>query len=1593
MAVDEQPQATERRAAVATGDDVLVSVVDAGRAAADRLAHSWPDRSWIADVTDAEWARAAIDRFGELFREQPAIFRASRAGTEVGAESLSIRPYQGILEVLQNADDTHATELRIHVLRDRQPVLLLGHDGDPVDLGQAAAMCLPWLTTKDDDADASGRFGIGQQTLRALGGPIEVHCPPFHFRLTEDGPEWTDAAEDVQDVYDSSRRETLVKVPLHDAVNPSELMEFAAELSGRTLLFLRSVRSLVATDEDDPSLRVRHSLAVDATADVPIKIRSHNVTAAWTRLRDEQTGEIHFTYTTSVPVPATQRRRHKAAGPTTAIGVGVSETVLGPGRFYDRLPMPVALPFPFSVNAQFDPDAARSGLLEVAWNEHRLADLAELTATAAADAAARTPAAAWRFVPLKADYEPGGPSWLGTQLDALISGAQARFAADVRVQTHDGRHPLPELVYEAPSLTGVLSTGDQQRLEPGCWAIDSAARDDSGRWRVVLDELAQSRLIEVERALEIFELEDEDFGPRDPEWFVGMALAAVESDLLEELLWKRSILLADGSRVEPPGSQDPRTLVWQAASTSIGVLLGVTLPVHPVYGSDGAGARAVFAALRDAEVMLPDGDSPEATFTVLARAVAEDGLPPVRLEDGQLLALRDAFESIDDERQRDLGPRIGRNIELRAFSYGKGGRTEGWKRPTDTYLPSAIDRETGSFARAAASTPGLWWLDGRYAQLLRRLGGRRELGAQRFLVKLGAATQPRLMRPANEVVPWRRDTRPASPIGGIDRSPTQLREINAADGYRRTHLLDDRWSPDLEAVTADIARDRNVARRRARGLALLAVLSRSWERHYADHQTAKAVYGSDGYWQRPVDVIATWLSSAAEAPWMPSQSGRARPPIELALGTEANRLAYGNDRTRFLASVDDAIARGPAVAALRMRRAPAVSGLIRRLRELAAVPVTPETGAEARTIYVLLSLACRESNSTTIDDMTLAEFRGAFRRTGRGSGLLLVGDEWVGITDVLAGPPVFGSYRRFVPNAPGLESLWRTIGIREPDALECLAVLREVAEAPLRPADTAVVLQTLRTLDGLLAGASPQVRGQLARLPLWTGSRWVRSRPVFATEDPSIASEINAQVPTWAHPFTSFVGLGLLLDALRVTVVRRDQFEAEGLTAAGKAAGDPLRPRLASAVGHMHDEFARGDQALFASLTVTWDSLRKMELLVDDGLRLTYRPEGGRSLSIAAEAHVVRDPVVLAVRRIELVGDADTAGRAIASLFDGDRQKVAWAWASMWQRAEAREPSSGLRLAEEDVAADHTARLLNLRDQAASRRQRPSTASKAAAGQRQTKAGGVEVRQLKDIATLAPAEGTIVNAGVTKPGIAFPTPVTVSRPEPSPAGSAPVGGAPPPAGGDGAAPARPIQRRSVLPPMTEREQLAFDAVQTALALDPPEIQDLRARRGIGADALDDLRQLYEIKMFTGALGNDVTLLKSEVAAAQDPDFFLAVVAGLEDGDVPLSVRFIRDPLHSLTQRITGDVALTGIRDVEALEYVFDKAPVAAPPEARIWTEDELATRRVAFMEAIESIRAGRPANHPDTGKPIVALSKDHAIRALKADLKREPAGA
>jgi hypothetical protein len=1501
----------------------------AGRAAADRLSDGWPHISWVPQAPSEAWAHAAVGRLAELIRDQKAIFRASQRGSERGGSSLSARPYQGLLESLQNADDLDAHELRVAV-RDRgRRELLIVHDGNRMRLDHVGAMVLPWLTTKAADAEASGRFGIGQATLRALGGPIEVHSAPFHFRMEDEGPVTCPPIQPIKHLYAPGQHETLLLVPLLPEVDPDALSDFLRGVGASGLLFLRSVRRVSLVDLTTGKRTVDLHLVEGERAEVRLRLGGSELVADRLELHAPSSGHSYTRYVVERPLSASQQRHHKATGPTTTLGVALAERGKGPGGLYDRLPLQIPSAFPFGLNAQFDPNSARSALLENSWNDLRFRDLGELVAAVALDRFVRNPASGWSAVPLAREASSEAGEWVNERLESVVSDAQRLIKDEVRIEVAGQARELSDLVYEETALEMLLVPDDLASLAPEDHVpLPLPARDPDGRWREVLEEFACSPKITTREALALLDRSDQELGERKPSWFVGMARAAIDTACFDTLLGKRSMLLADSRRIEPPRRADPRSLVSRVDPGSIAAALNLALPIHAAYQVGSDSARRVVAKLEQDGLLLESCDSADDALRLLARDRRSNAIRRVCVSDDQLLSLRDAFERLSEGEQRRLGPRVGRNIELRGYRYGSdGNREEVWVSPGEAYLPNAIDRESDSFATAADKTPGLSWIDSSYAKLLRR-SGRRELGAQRFLGRLGVATAPRLTRPGNDRQVWRRDTRPASRIDEISRLEIQLREIRALPPPTRTHLLGDHWSPDLDAVTANIAADRNRKRRRRRAVALLGVLARprTWE-NYADHQYARATWAYDGYWHDERQVVSTWLARAASEPWLPSATGALRAPSELALPTEANRLAHSSRKSAFLTKVDDQVLRSPALLALRLRRGPTATSLVARLRELREAPVHSGTEAEARTIYRLLALYCAEAGrGGPVDDIPVGELRAAFDGARAEYGLLLVDGRWHAREKVLAGPRIFGRHRPFVPNASSFEPLWRTLALRQPDAHDCMAVLRELAGAPLDPADTGVVLDTIRALARELGSMSPQLRAHLRWLPLWTGKKWETGRPLYALEDEALAAQVARQISVWQPGFSTIVEFTALLDALGVILVRSEHFTATSFDGRRLTADGELRQQFALAVQHLSDEFARGDQQLYEGLTVGWTNLAAAHVFVDDTLELVAHPHGQR-IVVVAEAHFQREPLALIVRSPGSAGLAEAGGRAVASLFPPahDRQKVAWAWAVMWQRAGAGLLPERIVLSagatREDEAS--TEALLRLKEQAGERAGRKRASPGPRPNAETARQGAVRVRKLKNLSLLEPDRGTIVNEGKSAVGVIVPPKRRPTSPSEVREGASPAAGSSGRAKADG---------RSVLPPVDDRERLALAAVREALRMDPDQINDLRRRRGIGADAVDEFEQFYELKMESSAeVPNEVTLTRAEAERAQDdPDFFLAVVSGLEEGAGELRVRLIFDPLSRLAVRIRGEVSLSGVREVEALDYVFRRRPAQHP---------------------------------------------------------------
>ena len=381
------------------------------------MADSWPEIGGLPYAPSKAWANAALIHIGEIMGGQRRVLKASREGAELGAEMLSPRPFQGIVEALQNADDVRASNVHLAVRVNGRREFLIAHDGEPVQLSDVWAMLLPYVTPKRHDSDASGRFGIGQMTLRSLGHPIEVHCPPFHFSMTTDGPKLLESPASILGLYDPEARDTLIVVPLHEGVDVKALAQAVEDLGPAGLIFLRTVRRLTYSDAID-SVSRDFQLIETAAATVSLEIGDQTTRATRATLQPQVDGvqrETEFVrFLWDKPLSSGERRAHKATGGTTPVGV----CLLPEGAdaaLYNRVPLPIVLGFPFSLNAQFDPDSARSALQPNNWNRRRLTDLASLTAAVSRHEFASSAETAWRAIPLVREVPIDG-EWLSRLL-------------------------------------------------------------------------------------------------------------------------------------------------------------------------------------------------------------------------------------------------------------------------------------------------------------------------------------------------------------------------------------------------------------------------------------------------------------------------------------------------------------------------------------------------------------------------------------------------------------------------------------------------------------------------------------------------------------------------------------------------------------------------------------------------------------------------------------------------------------------------------------------------------------------------------------------------------------------------------------------------------------------------------------------------------------------------------------------------------------------------------------------------------------------------------------------------------------------------
>ncbi len=1434
----------------------------------------------------------------------------------MSAEQLNVESFHGLIEIVQNADDLHASEVRVAIRRSgKHGRLLIAHNGERVHLHHVIAMTLAFVSTKRDDPRAKGRFGIGLKTLGRLGDSLTVHCAPYDFAITGNHVRPAQRARSIPAFYNSASTETLLELRLREGFDADEFQTWFASLGSESLVFLDTVRSLRLVSIGRRKALINHRLAEVTTE--TLTLPGIKESCRRTTLRAPRSSRSWQRYEIERRMPPSLHRRYKAREDTTPIAVAVPAQS-DPGQIYAGLPLGVGTQLPLSVNAQFDIDVARRGIQHEPLNAWLFERLAELTASVALERLANNPATAWRAIPQRAEQAFSADAWVADRIAELVGSVQARVRRSFRISITGEERRLRTLAYEAEAVDGLLTQKEIGGLRPGLTLLPRSARDPEGRWRRILGEIGGASLVDVEESLRLLDWEDDDLGPRDVRWFIKLARAAIEADLGNTLWSLRSVVAANGNRIVPPMADvEGELLLRSAHDDSLAARIGLAHVIDPVYLSRWTDAVVVRQWLEQNE-MLRDAPDPESTLRALASRDDED--EPLRIDDDELRLMRDAFAALDQRIQQEFGSAVGRVIAVDVQGWDGSKRVTRVGRPADSYLPASIEDRRDGWSKAAGRAPGLGWIHPRYEDVLRRPGRRRAgsgaprpLAARAFFGLLGAEAAPRL------VAPSRVETRYGDPASPIEPHLLARPQIEALRGLERhaTHLKGDRLSPDLHAALKDLQRERGLRARRERARALLSTLEREWDRLYAPHTQADAVW-SYGSWHRAGTIPASWLAEAMDEPWLTSEDGKKKAPRDLAVRTPATEAILGDDRSSFAYELDEGDAPSPAVRALRIETDPQVSEMVEQLATLRDHG-GPLDERMLMLRYAAIAAACKKrepSPDDMVGDLPMRKLRARFGTHRTKPGLVYANGRWLPPSAVFLGAPIFGGRRPFVSERSAAERLWRALRIVPPSVSDCIDVLAEIARGTPDEEDEQILVNVYLYLEAHVAEASSRELARLRNLPLRTGVGWQTDRPIYVIADEDVGNALSSRLAVWRLSVAP-PAVPRLIGAAAALLLTEGDFDAV-VHEQAFVGGATLERRFGAAVELLRDWLTRHDPKLFEACSTPWEELARARIALDPHLQIELRLNRRAPVSVPARAHLTRTPLTFYFADAEAAGEDDAGGRVIAALFtEGDRDKLALAWSRSWDRA-AKGERGAVTLVQD--SADGEA-LTSLFEQAKS----STPVEKRAKTERDlvtTRAGAtterlLPARRLKQIEDLSEkvvgvtdgsngAEGKKSRRRGLRDDVPAGKPIAGSRPAPRTA---------------------PLAYSD-----EEREDLALQVLQLAINGDSAGLRDYRHLRGVGADALDKLRRYFELKATYGPLPDDITLTANEAERAflEGDKFFLAVVAGLEEG-YDTVVKIFPNPLRTLEFKPSTSVTLAGITGRRsALEVRFPSHGVEAP---------------------------------------------------------------
>ncbi|MER7831981.1 hypothetical protein [Streptomyces sp. NPDC095602] len=1534
-----------------------------------------PDAPVDVEVATPEEAARAVRLFDQGLRSGRGVHRRMAEGALHGAETLSTDRLQVLSEFVQNSDDAGAGQLRVLLRSDD---MLVAHDGDGLRLADVLPLGMPWLTGKAADAAATGRFGIGLSTLRALSTVWEVHCHPFHVRFS--GTQLDPASTPELPDEISGPEWTVFRVPLAPGkLTSAQLLAWFDDWNDASLLFLRHLRALEVTAGG-------HSAGLTlARADVArhrlvVQGMEREVEVRHARTTD---GAVWRVYTAEVEARPEWERSHKALGSVVPVGVALPLEGEVTGSVHAGLPV-APLDVAARVHTQFDPVASREGFADSSLNAQLVPVVADLWEAAVRDVLERVDPTAWHLVPLPRPAGPAPAQRLQDRIRAeLLSRARRSLAAQLALPVAEGGPavPLSDVAVEEAALSGVLDDSDIARLGHARYALPAAVRDRNGRWRNVLADWraagAASLRAEV-RVMDALALFSDDAW-QDVTRFVRLAAVALEAGHEYVLASRTCLVTADGRRLRPQAAGNAFADPPGGAGGPLDVL-GVVLDLHPAYAEDTVWAKTVTAWLRRRGGLVRRDD----TAAVL-RIVSRLGEAGRRLADGdeateaaRLVALQQALGELPKKQRDQLGPGIGQAVLLNGFAYDKDGTEQARRvRPGAAYLPQALESADGDrFEVAARRTPGLVWVRRSYARSLlpaARAGG---LSGTAFLRLLGVAVTPRLT-PVRERHD-RSDTKtyPGDSRLGLARncrwSVAGRRSEMAARGA--DHTLDDLTSDDLFAVVESIVAEKDVDERRRRTAALLRTLTAPLTG--ADQAVVPMARGHYK-WNLRGKTAALWVWRLREAAWLEDSHGRLRPPARLTLRTRDTEALYGPEDPGYLhPAIHQALAtRTEVLTALGVSGDPDVPRLLERLRELrgrcndADIGVPDSLRAEALLVYQ--SLARRLTHRSADASPTAVEKQ--IRNAISYEDLVLTDRGWSRSHECFRGPAILRGFRPFTLTGADVDPLWQALGIPEPGLDDLIDVLREMSATGAAPdaEGERVMLEALRRLRDMISADDkpmpPGLQSRLRNLPLWTTAGWVKGtgRPVFAVADARVERALTGRLPLWrpggnVQQFTALFGrlrvTPLDVAGAQVTYATGDVNAAEGALL-DQPVDASLTEDFRRGVAVLQDLLVRNEPEL-AEAFAGWAWLASLDVRLLPGLRIRIDPGPAHEpITLPVDAQIDRGRNTLFLGSHTALTTKSGAGAAIAAHFAEARSRVGHTWRDVWEE----------RLVQAEAGTALTSAAQRDREE----RQRLAETLR----QRAQLAPVAPTAPTPNVKT-TPQPGTGTSPAVpTGPTGFIPPPRTGSAPTPGNPGSGnqsgpqhtPVArplvdvvvfdvlpgkvtrtGVPSTPGSSPArtpAAGRPAHRRhgtplpeprpGGAPPSSkaspvgyedhDKEELVIQALRRILRERGVELEDQRGASGVGADAYDSTGRYYEIKAHGRAVPGELSLTRSEFVRAwtEGENYTLVIASHLEKGAGKPTLRLVNDPVHRFAVELPTDVRLKDVRDLSVESTMYE----------------------------------------------------------------------